>query len=226
MTTQTAVVVQDLEKSKAMALLSKAEAALAETVEIEPMLQLRGAAAGVEAMALALKSPELAEKAKIFQLKCERRAGSWLLDFGPDEGRPSKLGCVHPSFYTDLGITYRLRKIWQMMARKSDRDFEKWIRDLQSEGEEISQRAFLRYAAPAPEPKPHVAEKALSILDRLTDSIKATMAILHELGTIKSRSQLPERLAQARYALGLVDTMHNALTRLVKQLEKEVGEVQ
>ena len=60
--------------------ISKAEQALARADDIQEMMELRDKAAAFVLFANAQGFKEAAQKAKIFQLKAERKAGAWLAE--------------------------------------------------------------------------------------------------------------------------------------------------
>ena len=66
------------EQNTAIVEINKAELALDSANDIHEMLQLRDTASAYEVLANARGFKDVAQKAKIFQLKAERKAGDWL----------------------------------------------------------------------------------------------------------------------------------------------------
>lgn len=217
--------VPDLNKVKALAILSRAEAALAEATDINDILQLREDGAAFAAMATAKKMGDVAQQAKVFQLRAERKAGDWLVVQPRNRGvRPEDRSSRAPTFeelVDGLGLQRATATRWQVMARIPDRIFSAWVKDCLVEGEEISQRAFLRLAKPTAPPSP--PEKPLSLLDQLADAFKEVNRLGHLLGSPTDAKQAREYLGYTRQSISWSKETTIALEGLIKFLEKQSG---
>jgi len=122
--------------------LSKAEQALAEASDILDILELRSKAKAIEVIAAAEQLGELAQKAKVFQLKAERKAGLWLQE-NIKPGRPSQDGKVT---LNDLQISYNDSSRWQLMAKIPEDKFYAWLDERLAKGHEITAGGLRAYA--------------------------------------------------------------------------------
>ena len=134
-----------MEASTALMEISQAEQALQRADDIGEILILRDKSAAIQLFANAQGFKEAAQKAKIFQLKAERKAGSWL-----DEN-VSREGGDFTSLYHDgrglpEGITWHESSRWQQEAVLPEEKFNDWIDESLANGWEIS-AAGLRHEA-------------------------------------------------------------------------------
>lgn len=127
----------------ALALISKGEAALAEAASIHEIVQLRDEAAALQVFAVARGFGEAAQKAKLFQLKAERKAGVWLSSngfgsHGGDRKSRSNMGL------DDLGIERHESPRWQIEAQLPEPEFNTWSDRALETGQEISAAGLRR----------------------------------------------------------------------------------
>lgn len=125
-----------------LAQINKAEAALANASDIVDILDLRTMAKAVEVVALAESFGDVAQSAKIFQLKAERKAGSWL-DGNIQHGGNSKSRHVT---LDDIEISKSQSSRWQLMATVDEERFNDWIDDKLARGYEITAGGLREYA--------------------------------------------------------------------------------
>ena len=125
-----------------LAQINKAEAALANASDIVDILELRTMAKAVEVVALAESFGDVAQQAKIFQLKAERRAGSWLSD-NIQRGGNSK--CHHVTL-ADIEVSRKDSSRWQLMATVDEERFNGWIDDRVAKGQEVTAGGLRNYA--------------------------------------------------------------------------------
>lgn len=122
--------------------LSKAEQALAEAGDIIDILDLRTKAKAIETIAVAEHLGDIAQQAKVFQIKAERKAGEWLMaNIRP--GRPTEDDTVK---LTDLDITYNDSSRWQLIARLDEAKFQGWLDERLSKGQEVTAGGLHAYA--------------------------------------------------------------------------------
>ena len=119
-----------------LAQITKAEAALASASDIVDILDLRTKAKAVEVVALAEGCGEVAQQAKIIQLKAERKAGGWLHD-NITRGRPLMYQDGNINL-DDLQINRHQSSRWQLIATIPDERFDDWIDDKLSSGQEVT----------------------------------------------------------------------------------------
>lgn len=117
--------------------ISAAEAALQRAADIQDMLDLRDTAMAYGILSNARGFQEAAQKAKIFQLRAERKAGDWLKEHGPSPGNPqlSQDGTVG---LNDLGIDRHESSRWQLQAELPEERFHEYVDDCFATGREIS----------------------------------------------------------------------------------------
>lgn len=127
--------------------INKAELALERANDIHELLELRDTAAAYEVLANARGFQEAAQKAKIFQLKAERKAGNWLSE-NVEAHRPQEL-------YQDVtvipdGVSRIESSRWQLEAKVPEPIFNEWIDDCLMTGKEITASALRGIAKGAP----------------------------------------------------------------------------
>lgn len=125
-----------------LAQINKAEAALANASDIIDILELRTKAKAVEVVALAEGLADVAQRVKIFQLKAERKAGSWL-DGNIQHGGNSKSRHVT---LDDIEISKSQSSRWQLMSTVPEERFNDWIDDKLARGYEITAGGLREYA--------------------------------------------------------------------------------
>lgn len=131
-------------ESKAIVEINKAEAALERASDIHEMLNLRDASMAYAVFADAQGFKEAAQKAKVFQLRAERKAGGWLDKYGPKAGRPNN--DTKMASLSDLDLDPHESSRWQLQAELPKAKFEAWVDDCLSSGKEISAAGLRREA--------------------------------------------------------------------------------
>jgi N6-adenosine-specific RNA methylase IME4 len=132
------------EENNALMEISQAEQALQRADDIGEILVLRDKASAVQIFANAQGFKEAAQKAKIFQLKAERKAGNWLSE-NVEAHRPQELsqdGTVIPD-----GITRKESSRWQQQAALPEDKFNEWVDESLAKGWEISASGLRHEAA-------------------------------------------------------------------------------
>jgi len=125
------------EENKALVEISAAEQALERADNIHEMVSLRDRAAAFQLFANAQGFKDAAQKAKIFQLKAERRAGAWL------ERNVDHRGAVAGNELQDAtrlpdGINRYESSRWQLEAALPEERFLEWVDECLSTEREIS----------------------------------------------------------------------------------------
>lgn len=123
--------------------LSRAEQALAEAGDILDILELRSKAKAIAIIAIAENLGDLAQQAKIFQIKAERKAGVWLSE-NIRPGRPTTGDDIIK--LEDLDITYNDSSRWQLMAKVEEEKFNEWLDERLLKGHEITAGGLRVYA--------------------------------------------------------------------------------
>lgn len=127
-----------------LAQINKAEQALASASDIIDILELRTKAKAVEVVALAEGFGEIAQQAKIFQLRAERKAGGWLHE-NIVRGRP-KSSHNERIKLEDLDIDHNDSSRWQLMASIPEVKFNGWLDERMAKGQEITAGGLRNYA--------------------------------------------------------------------------------
>ncbi len=130
---------------EALAIINQADAALVEASGIIEILELRTKAKAVELVAVAEGLGDIAQHAKIFQLRAERKAGLWLTD-NIHQGRPVKTSPDERIRLDDLHISYNQSSRWQQMAAVPDDIFHGWLDERMAKGHEITAGGLRMYA--------------------------------------------------------------------------------
>jgi len=123
--------------------INKAETALASAYDIIEILELRTKAKAIEVIALAESYGEIAQQAKIFQLKAERKAGDWLsenINVGRKRSHDATISL------NDLQISKSQSSRWQLIATIPDDKFQCWLDEKISVGQEITAGGLRQYA--------------------------------------------------------------------------------
>ena len=125
-----------------LAQINKAEQALSAASDIVEILELRTMAKAVEVVALAESFGDVAQQAKIFQLRAERRAGMWLGE-NIHRGGNSK---SHHVTLADIEVSRKDSSRWQLMSTVPDEKFHGWIDDRIATGQEVTAGGLRNYA--------------------------------------------------------------------------------
>lgn len=131
--------------NKAIVEISLAEQALSRANDIHEMMELRDKAAALVLFANAQGFKEAAQKAKIFQLRAERKAGQWLAEHVSHDGGNPQLSqdvTVLPE-----GIDRMESSRWQLEASLPEEKFNAWIDQNLANGWEISAAGLRKVAA-------------------------------------------------------------------------------
>jgi len=131
------------DQSNAIVEISKAELALERASDIHEMLDLRDMASAYQVLADAQGFKEAAQKAKIFQLKAERKAGDWL-----DKNVTHTGGNPQYQDVTVLpdGISKTESSRWQLEASLPEERFNEYIDESLAKGWEISASGLQKLA--------------------------------------------------------------------------------
>ena len=134
-----------MDENNAIVEINKAELALERANDIHEMLVLRDTAAAYELLANAQGFKDAAQKAKIFQLKAERKAGDWLAVNINHDG--NKFG-VELQDVTPLpeGVSKIESHRWQLEASLPEEKFNEWVDDSLAKGYEISASGLQKLA--------------------------------------------------------------------------------
>lgn len=125
-----------------LAQISVAEQALARASDIVDILDLRTTAKAIEAIAVAEGFGEIAQHAKIFQIKAERKAGFWIGE-NIRPGKPSQDGRVR---LQDLDVSYNQSSRWQLMASVPEEKFNGWLDERVAKEQEVTAGGLRNYA--------------------------------------------------------------------------------
>ena len=127
--------------------IAAAELALERASTIHEMLDLRDKAMAYTILADARGFREAAQKAKIFQLRAERKAGDWLKENGPQHGgdRRSRLQDATLKL-EDIGIDRYESHRWQLQADLPEEKFNDYVDEALAKGKEISAAGLRREA--------------------------------------------------------------------------------
>lgn len=137
-----------MEENTALMEISAAEQALQRADDIGDILVLRDKSAAIQIFANAQGFKEAAQKAKIFQLKAERKAGGWL-DVNIKNGGVAE---SHDVTLGDIEITNKESARWQLEAKVPEEKFNEWIDESLARGWEISAAGLQRIGK-----NPHVS---------------------------------------------------------------------
>ena len=125
-----------------LAQINRAEQALANASDIVDILELRTKAKAVEVIAVAQGYADVAQQAKIFQLRAERKAGSWLGNNIQHGGNTKS----HRVTLNDLDISKNESSRWQLMASVPDEKFYGWLDERVAKGQEVTAGGLRNYA--------------------------------------------------------------------------------
>lgn len=130
----------------ALAELTRAEQALSRAEDIVEVMQIRAKALTIETLVHAIEAGyELEQKATIFRLKAERKAGAWLAD-NVRPGNPELSNGLLGSKLEDVGISKWQSQRWQSYASLSETRFHGWIDDALAKGSDVSGVGLYKYA--------------------------------------------------------------------------------
>lgn len=121
-----------------------AELALSRANDIHEMIELRSYGAAAEMLANARGFKDAAQQAKIFQLKAERKAGTWLAE----NVKPGNPQLFQDGINSKLpeGIDSHESHRWQIEASLPEEKFNEWIDESLARGWEISAGGLRRIA--------------------------------------------------------------------------------
>lgn len=138
---------QETVETGALTKISEAERALELAADIHDMLDLRDQAMAYTVLADARGFQEAAQKAKVFQLRAERKAGDWLKEHGPTQGAgPKKKSGQDVQTLSDMGIHHKEAQRWKLQADLPDDRFNDYVDDALATGKEISAAGLRREA--------------------------------------------------------------------------------
>jgi hypothetical protein len=132
-----------------LALISKAERALSEATDITELMDLRSMAKAAEAAAVALGLADIAQHAKVFQLRAERKAGAWLsVNIHHDGGRPPEKPSQGETVIrlSDLDIDRNASARWQAIAAIPEAKFTGYLDEHLARGWEVTAGGLRSYA--------------------------------------------------------------------------------
>lgn len=133
-----------MEEDNALVKISEAEYALQAASDIHEMLDLRDAAMAYSILADTKGFKDAAQKAKIFQLKSERKAGNWLsenVEHGGDRKSSGQLVNLK-----DLGVHHKESSRFQLQASVPEERFNDWVDGSLDKGKEITASGLRRLA--------------------------------------------------------------------------------
>jgi phage N-6-adenine-methyltransferase len=177
--------------------INEAERRLAMANDIHEMMDLRDKAAAMVLFANAQGFKEAAQKAKIFQLKAERKAGAWLAEnVNHNGGRPEKQSQDETVFDDGLpeGIDKSESHRWQLEASLPEEKFNAWIDQNLANGWEISAAGLRKVAAN----KTHVSfNTGESEWYTPPEYILAATAVMGRIDLDPASSEIANRIVQA-----------------------------
>jgi len=115
---------------------------LIETDDIIEVMELRTKAKAIEVVAIAQGYRDLAQTAKVFQLRAERKAGGWLSE-NIQYGGSSRSRHVT---LADLDISKNESSRWQLMAEVAEEKFHGWLDERVAKGQEVTAGGLQNYA--------------------------------------------------------------------------------
>jgi hypothetical protein len=136
---------------KALALIDKAEQMLEEASELTDVIDFRKTMSAAAVAAHVLGFKEAAQKAKIYQLKAERKAGEMLATMKENgeragRGNPQLSQIPTPAVFDDFGVTTQDASRWQQIAALPKEKFDGWIDEQVKNGWEITLGGLRNYA--------------------------------------------------------------------------------
>jgi len=128
-----------------LALISEADHRLQAATEIVELMDLRAMAKAAEAAAAALGLADVAQHAKVFQLRAERKAGEWL---STHVRRGPLTDKTHSGFISldQLEIDDHASARWQAIARMPEEKFQGYIDEHLARGWEVTAGGLRSYA--------------------------------------------------------------------------------
>jgi hypothetical protein len=128
-----------------LALISRAERALAEATDLTELMDLRAMGKGAEAAAIALGLGDVAQRAKVFQVRAERKAGAWLADHIPHNGGGARAQAGRVTL-GDLEIDHHASSRWQELAGIPEEKFHAYLDEHIARGWEVTSGGLRSYA--------------------------------------------------------------------------------
>ena len=133
-----------MSENNALVKISEAEYALQAAADIHEMLDLRDKAMAYSMLADAKGFKNAAQKAKVFQLKSERKAGDWLSE-NVQAGNPQLSQDVTIGL-EELGVPRMESHRWQLQASVPEERFNDWVDDSLDKGKEITASGLRKLA--------------------------------------------------------------------------------
>jgi len=129
----------------ALAKLATADKMLAEATDITELMDLRSLGKAAEAAAVALGLADIAQRAKVFQLRAERKAGEWL-DVHVQQGRPSEPLQAGRVLLSDIELDATTSSRWKALAHIPEEKFHHFIDEHIARGWEVTAGGLRAYA--------------------------------------------------------------------------------
>lgn len=124
--------------------INRAQQMLERANDIHEMIDLRDQFMAFQLFANAQGLKEAAQKAKIYQLKAERKAGDWLeRNVSPGNFELSQDATIRK---LPDGVDKYESSRWQLEAKVSEEVFNEWVDDCQATGKEITAAGLQRLA--------------------------------------------------------------------------------
>lgn len=133
-----------MEENTALTEIDKAQKALDRANDIQEIINLRDKVMAMQVFAAAQGFEEAAQKAKIYQLKAERKAGDWLEKNVRQGGHNSK---SQDETLLPNGVDKYESSRWQTEASVPEETFNEWIDECLSTKKEISAAGLRRMAS-------------------------------------------------------------------------------
>jgi hypothetical protein len=131
-----------------LAILSRAQRALAQAGNLEDVKDLRDKAEAARKYAHSARlSLERQNECAEFKLNCERKAGRLLIELGIGPGRPKgKKRSHHATILSRLGINKSQSSRWQREAQVPENLLQEYLEKARIAGKEITAQGLLRLA--------------------------------------------------------------------------------
>jgi len=211
----------DMKSDGVIALCSKARQALAQAKTIEDFKDVRDV--GEAAIRLAKSRRDVGIEALLEAQEIVRRAEKQLGTMLPSvTGGKGHNGVSNTMLLTDLGIERMQSSRFQKIASLPDKEFEAWIDDCRSSGEEMTQAAALRLAAeyladPIARPKKPPHEDLADRLDQ------AVAKYLDQLNSAKHFEYVVRRLEHLLRFLKEEESQRGYSKTITKQASRVAG---
>lgn len=133
------------EENSAIVLINQAQVMLEKASDIQEVLDIHDRAKGFWAIANAKGAKELAQQAKVLEIKAERKAGDWLAEHVDHRGAAAGNDLQDESRLPD-GIDSNESHRWQIQASVPEDEFNAWIDDCMTTNKEITAVGLRRLA--------------------------------------------------------------------------------